>query len=64
MLQAPHLLVAVFMRGLLKHLVTRIYFPDDPANAEDPVLKLVPVERRHTLIAREPSGSEGASSGM
>src|SRR5438552_4009397 len=33
-LQAPHLVVIVFMRGLLKHLVTRIYFPDDPANTE------------------------------
>jgi protocatechuate 3,4-dioxygenase alpha subunit len=49
--QAPHLLVAVFMRGLLKHLLTRIYFPDDPANAADPVLKLVPAQRRSTLIA-------------
>ena len=58
-LQAPHLVVAVFMRGLLKHLVTRIYFAHDHANAEDPVLKLVPVERRHTLMAREPAGSQG-----
>lgn len=49
--QAPHLLVAVFMRGLLKHLLTRIYFPDDPANATDPVLNLVSAERRSTLIA-------------
>ena len=59
-LQAPHLVVAVFMRGLLKHLVTRIYFAHDHANAEDPALKLVPVERRHTLMAREPAGSQGA----
>jgi protocatechuate 3,4-dioxygenase alpha subunit len=51
-LQAPHILVAVFMRGLLKHLVTRIYFPDEPGNAVDPVLNLVPAERRSTLIAR------------
>lgn len=51
-LQAPHLVVSVFMRGMLKHLATRIYFPDDPANAEDPVLKLVPAARRATLIAR------------
>jgi protocatechuate 3,4-dioxygenase alpha subunit len=49
--QAPHLLVAVFMRGLLIHLVTRIYFPEDIANATDPVLNLVPAERRSTLIA-------------
>ena len=52
-LQAPHLSVTIFMRGLLKQLVTRMYFPDDPANADDPVLKLVPAERRATLIARK-----------
>jgi protocatechuate 3,4-dioxygenase alpha subunit len=50
-LQAPHVVVLVFMRGLLKHLVTRIYFPDEPSNVEDAVLGLVPAERRHTLIA-------------
>jgi protocatechuate 3,4-dioxygenase, alpha subunit len=51
--QAPHLLVTLFMRGLLKQLVTRLYFPDEPANAEDAVLNLVPAERRGTLIARK-----------
>ena len=51
-LQAPHLVVSVFMRGLLKHLATRIYFPDEAGNAEDPILKLVPPARRSTLIAR------------
>lgn len=51
-LQAPHLVVSVFMRGLLKHLATRMYFPDEPANAEDPVLTLVPALRRATLIAK------------
>lgn len=50
--QAPHLNVAVFMRGLLQHQVTRVYFPDEAGNAEDPVLKRVPPERRDTLIAR------------
>ena len=49
--QAPHLAVAVFMRGLLIHLVTRIYFPGDAGHADDAVLKLVPAERRRTLIA-------------
>jgi protocatechuate 3,4-dioxygenase alpha subunit len=39
------------MRGLLKHLVTRVYFPDEAANREDPVLGLVPAERRSTLVA-------------
>jgi protocatechuate 3,4-dioxygenase alpha subunit len=53
--QAPHLTVTIFMRGLLKQLQTRLYFPDDPANADDPVLKLVPAERRPTLIARKRS---------
>jgi protocatechuate 3,4-dioxygenase alpha subunit len=52
-LQSPHLVVAVFMRGLLKHLATRIYFPDEPANAEDPVLRLVPAARRATLIPKK-----------
>lgn len=51
-LQAPHLAVVLFMRGLPLHLTTRMYFPDDPANAEDPVLLAVPAERRGTLIAR------------
>ena len=51
--QAPHLVVAVFMRGSLKHLATRIYFPGEPANAKDPILKLVPPARRETLIARK-----------
>ena len=52
-LQAPHLLVTLFMRGLLKQLVTRMYFPDEPANAGDPVLKLVPARRRATLVAKK-----------
>ena len=50
--QAPHVAVGVFGRGLLKRLVTRIYFEDEPANAEDPILELAPPERRATLIAR------------
>jgi protocatechuate 3,4-dioxygenase alpha subunit len=54
-LQAPHLSVTVFMRGLLKQLSTRVYFPGEPANAQDPVLKLVPAARRATLIARRKS---------
>ncbi|GLR83954.1 protocatechuate 3,4-dioxygenase subunit alpha [Bradyrhizobium iriomotense] len=50
--QAPHLLVAVFARGMLRHLYTRIYFSDDAGLASDPVLALVPADRRATLIAR------------
>jgi protocatechuate 3,4-dioxygenase alpha subunit len=56
--QAPHINVTIFMRGMLKQLVTRIYFPDDPANAGDAVLAAVPAERRATLVARK-AGSEG-----
>ncbi|HZQ72793.1 MAG TPA: protocatechuate 3,4-dioxygenase subunit alpha [Burkholderiales bacterium] len=51
-LQAPHLVASVFMRGMLKHLCTRIYFPGDAANHDDPVLRLVPPARRGTLIAK------------
>ena len=51
--QAPHIGVNVFMRGQLKQLVSRIYFPGEPSNAQDPVLALVPAERRATLIARK-----------
>jgi protocatechuate 3,4-dioxygenase alpha subunit len=50
--QAPHLSVAVFARGILKQLFTRIYFAGHPANQDDPVLALVPEERRATLMAR------------
>src|SRR6185312_1905656 len=49
--QAPHIDVTVFARGLLKHLVTRVYFPDQPANAEDPVLSALPAAERELLIA-------------
>ena len=57
--QAPHIMVTVFMRGQLKQLVTRIYFPGDPANAKDPVLALVPADRRDTLVARPAAGKDG-----
>ncbi len=50
--QAPHVLVGLLGRGILTRLVTRIYFEDEPANDEDPILQLVPVGRRQTLLAR------------
>jgi len=50
-LQAPHLSVSVFARGVLQRLATRIYFGGDPANEEDPILALVPAGRRATLMA-------------
>lgn len=52
-LQAPHIVISVFMRGLLKHLVTRMYFPDEPANPGDFVLNLVEPARRSTLVANK-----------
>lgn len=55
--QAPHILVAVYARGMLLHLYTRIYFDDEAErNAADTVLALVPAERRKTLIARRAPG--------
>lgn len=55
-LQAPHLAVTLFMRGSLRHLHSRIYFPDEAANADDPVLAQVAPARRATLIARRIDG--------
>ena len=52
-LQAPHLAVSVFGRGILKRLATRLYFERGDGNDVDPVLGAVPEDRRHTLIARQ-----------
>ncbi len=49
-MQVPHLAVRVMMRGLLKSLVTRMYFPSE-AITSDPILHLIPEQRRPTLIA-------------
>ncbi|MEV6812503.1 protocatechuate 3,4-dioxygenase subunit alpha [Micromonospora sp. NPDC051296] len=50
--EAPHLTLSVLGRGLLHRLVTRIYFPDEAANAADPVLAALDPDRRETLLAR------------
>jgi protocatechuate 3,4-dioxygenase alpha subunit len=52
-LQAPHINVSVFARGLLKRLATRIYFAQEPSNETDPILSLVPKARRSTLMAQQ-----------
>ncbi|WP_441371788.1 protocatechuate 3,4-dioxygenase subunit alpha [Achromobacter sp. PAB15] len=58
-LQAPHLVVSLFMRGLLKHLSTRMYFPDEAqANEEDWILQQVPAARRATLVAQRVENGE------
>ena len=55
--EAPYLNVDVFARGLLRAAQTRVYFPEEAtANAGDPVLQLVPEERRHTLVGRRDDG--------
>ena len=57
--QASHLKVSVFARGLLDRLCTRVYFEGDAGLADDPVLALVPEDRRATLIARRDSTQPG-----
>lgn len=58
--QAPYVNVIVFMRGLLLHAFTRLYFSDEAAaNAGDPVLASVPADRRDTLIAKRRVGPTG-----
>lgn len=56
--QAPHIQVQVFARGLLRHLTTRAYFAGEALNDADPVLALVPAERRGTMIAQQAGPGE------
>lgn len=58
-MQAPHINITIFARGLQKHLVTRLYFAGDAANASDPVLSMVAAERRQTLLAHPIPGQPG-----
>jgi protocatechuate 3,4-dioxygenase alpha subunit len=50
--EAAHVNLCIFMRGLLRHLYTRLYFAGDPSLETDPILAAVPADRRGTLIAR------------
>lgn len=55
-LQAPHVDVSVFARGLLDRVVTRLYFADEPqANAEDPVLRRLPDDAARATLLAQPS---------
>jgi protocatechuate 3,4-dioxygenase, alpha subunit len=54
--QAPHIVFCIFSRGMLRQIYTRLYFADEAANGADPILSLVPAERRQTLIARKQAG--------
>jgi protocatechuate 3,4-dioxygenase alpha subunit len=58
--QAPHLLLAIFARGMLLHLYTRIYFAGEAANSADSVMAQVPADRRATLIAQREPGDGNA----
>jgi len=58
--QAPHIVLAIYARGMLLHLYSRIYFEGEATNATDTVLALVPAERRPTLIATREKGSGNA----
>jgi protocatechuate 3,4-dioxygenase, alpha subunit len=59
-MQAPHINVGVFARGILRRMFTRIYFEDETANGSDAILALVPKDRRQTLIARRDGEANGA----
>lgn len=58
-MQAPHLNLRVFARGLLDHLSTRLYFSDELANDRDPILTSAVPDRRETLIAERSVANEG-----
>lgn len=51
--QAPHIVFCIYSRGMLRQVYTRMYFADEAANGSDPILALVPADRRDTLIAKK-----------
>jgi len=55
--QAPHIVVCLYSRGMLRQVYTRLYFSDEAANGADPILALVPADRRGTLVAHKQPGS-------
>jgi protocatechuate 3,4-dioxygenase alpha subunit len=57
-MQAPHGALTLFARGLLIHLQTRVYFEGESLNEQDPLLQVLPAERRGTLIARREGQEE------
>ena len=58
--QAAHINVCLFARGLLRHVCTRVYFAGDPDLAHDPIFALAPADRRPTLLATPASGASGS----
>ena len=59
--QAPHILVSVFAAGLLRRVVTRIYFPDEPLNESDPVLGTVDDPAARETLFAVPQGDRSYS---
>jgi protocatechuate 3,4-dioxygenase alpha subunit len=58
-MQAPHIQITIFARGLMQHVVTRAYFEGDALNATDPVLNLIKAPaRRATLLAHPASAGQ------
>jgi len=58
--EAAHVNLCIFMRGLMRHLYTRVYFAGDSDLVQDRVLALVPEDRRATLVAQRVDGSTSA----
>lgn len=57
--QAPHISLSVYASGLLKRVTTRIYFPDETTNNDDPVLSGIDdVAVQSTLVARRVAESQ------
>jgi protocatechuate 3,4-dioxygenase, alpha subunit len=55
---APYITALIFARGLLKPLLTRIYFPDEPGNATDPLLTAVTDDERRGLTGAAAGAGE------
>jgi protocatechuate 3,4-dioxygenase alpha subunit len=51
--QAPHIVFCIYSRGMLRQVYTRLYFSDEAGNGADPILTLVPPDRRGTLVAHK-----------
>ena len=51
--QSPHIVFCIYSRGMLRQIYTRLYFADEAGNDADPILTLVPEDRRGTLIAHK-----------
>ncbi|WP_242098608.1 protocatechuate 3,4-dioxygenase subunit alpha [Sphingomonas sp. CROZ-RG-20F-R02-07] len=56
-MQAPHLALSLFGRGIIKRLATRLYFADGEGNDDDPILARIPAARRDTVIAQRRAGA-------